>query len=109
VARYRLRSEFPREGFLQEALELHFADCRRHAVGHADLACTDAEGRRWLIEAQRRWPSIEPETTGEEKRIARFSSEVASCAAHDDRPPRTRTRDRILGRVVSRSATLLSG
>jgi hypothetical protein len=52
MTRYRLGSDFPREGFVQAALEQHFADCQRHAVGHADFACTDADGRQWLIEAK---------------------------------------------------------
>src|SRR5687767_2627475 len=52
MAQYKLGRDFPREGFVQAALEQHFASCRRHAIGHADFACTDESGRQWLIEAK---------------------------------------------------------
>jgi hypothetical protein len=49
---YRLGTDFPREGFVQGALEQHFAGCERFAAGHADLACVDRAGVRWIIEAK---------------------------------------------------------
>jgi hypothetical protein len=49
---YRLGTDFPREGFVQDALELHFAGCSRFTAGHADLACVDRAGVRWIIEAK---------------------------------------------------------
>jgi hypothetical protein len=49
---FPLGVEFPREGFVQGAVERHFASCTRVTVGHADFACTDDAGRRWLIEAK---------------------------------------------------------
>src|SRR3954471_8979077 len=52
MTHYRLGTDFPREGFVQAALEQHFADCQKHAIGHADFACSDEYGRRWLIEAK---------------------------------------------------------
>jgi hypothetical protein len=52
MTNYRLGTEFPREGFVQAALERHFSACARESAGHADLACRDENGQRWLIEAK---------------------------------------------------------
>jgi len=49
---YRLGTDFPHEGFVQAALEQYFAGCERFAAGHADLACVDQAGVRWIIEAK---------------------------------------------------------
>src|SRR5436309_15921785 len=49
---YQLGDEFPREGFVQAALEQHFAACERVEAGWADLACVDENGVRWVIEAK---------------------------------------------------------
>ena len=49
---FPLGSDFPREGFVQRAIERHFASCARAVAGHADFACTDERGRRWLVEAK---------------------------------------------------------
>jgi hypothetical protein len=43
---------FPREGFVQRAIETHFASATVQRLGFADLACTDSAGRRWLVEAK---------------------------------------------------------
>ena len=43
---------FPREGFVQAALERHFATCERFDAGMADFACVDAQAERWVIEAK---------------------------------------------------------
>jgi hypothetical protein len=52
MSRFPLGVDFPREGFVQGAVERHFASCARVTVGPADFACTDEAGRRWLIEAK---------------------------------------------------------
>jgi hypothetical protein len=52
VTEFRLDSDLPREGFVQRAIERHFASCARAEAGHADFACTDERGRRWLVEAK---------------------------------------------------------
>jgi hypothetical protein len=52
VTGFPLGESFPREGFVQRAVERHFAACERVAVGHADFACVDPKGRHWLIEAK---------------------------------------------------------
>ena len=49
---HRLGYEFPREGFIQAALEQHFAACERFDAGWADLACVDESGVRWVVEAK---------------------------------------------------------
>ena len=52
MTHYKLGTAFPREGFVQAALERHFGECERHVIGYADFACVDADGRRWVIEAK---------------------------------------------------------
>jgi hypothetical protein len=50
---HRLGDEFPHEGFVQRALERHFANCSISAAGTADYACIDERtGERWIIEAK---------------------------------------------------------
>jgi hypothetical protein len=49
---YQLGDEFPREGFVQAAIEQHFGACERVEAGWADLACVDENGLRWVIEAK---------------------------------------------------------
>jgi anti-sigma factor RsiW len=49
---YKLGVDFPREGFVQVALERHFESCERLEADHADFACIDENGRRWVIEAK---------------------------------------------------------
>lgn len=49
---YPLGDQFPREGFVIAALDRHFVGCERFTAGDADLACTDREGVRWIIEAK---------------------------------------------------------
>jgi hypothetical protein len=58
VTRFALGEDFPFEGFVQQAIERHFAGCARLDVGHADFACTDGHGRRWLIEAKGQTSSV---------------------------------------------------
>src|SRR5919199_1964145 len=52
MTEFPLGSDFPREGFVQRAIERHFASCAPAEAGHADFACTDERGRRWLVEAK---------------------------------------------------------
>jgi hypothetical protein len=52
VTNYQLGVDFPREGFVQRAIEDHFSSGSTQKLGFADLACTDSSGRRWLIEAK---------------------------------------------------------
>lgn len=49
---FKLGSDYPREGFVQAALERHFGACERLEAGFADFACIDEEGERWVIEAK---------------------------------------------------------
>lgn len=49
---YRLGDEFPREAFVQAAIERHFSDCERLEAGWADFACRDAGGNLSRIEAK---------------------------------------------------------
>jgi len=47
-----LGDQFPREGFVQAAIERHFSACERFEAGYADLACVDEAGQRWVVEAK---------------------------------------------------------
>jgi hypothetical protein len=55
MANFRLGTDFPREGFVQQALERHFCapDYEPLEVGQVDLACVHKpSGERWIIEAK---------------------------------------------------------
>lgn len=59
--RFPLGVEFPAEGFIQQALENHFASLGYELLdeGHTDLACTNPQtGDRWIIEAKGHSSSI---------------------------------------------------
>ena len=52
---FKRGAEFPHEGFVQAAIERHFASTghRPSQVKHSDFACEDPRtGRRWVIEAK---------------------------------------------------------
>ena len=52
---YRYPKEFPREAFVQSAIERHFLEHGFETIkgGHTDLACRHpATGERWIIEAK---------------------------------------------------------
>jgi hypothetical protein len=51
--RHPLGEEFPREGFVQRAIEAHFAGWERDETTTADLVCLDVDrGVTWVIEAK---------------------------------------------------------
>jgi hypothetical protein len=58
TSRYQLGGDYPHEGFVQTAIENHFASARRVPGGTADLICIDGDGSRWLIEAKGRTTDI---------------------------------------------------
>jgi hypothetical protein len=47
-----LGDQFPREGFVQAALERHFSGCELVDGGTVDFVCRDSHGVKWIIEAK---------------------------------------------------------
>jgi hypothetical protein len=87
MTRYRLGTDYPREGFVQTALERHFNHWERSERGFADHVARDPEsGRIWIIEAKGQTSDVGLDFRtglGQIVQVVRSADEVYAIAVPD--------------------------